>query len=66
MRTIRVCSDCGKKLNRDEIALSKKMLGRAITEFYCIGCLAEYLECTRDDLEVKIQEFKEEGCTLFL
>lgn len=34
--------------------------------YYCIGCLAEYLECTKNDLEIKIQEFKEQGCTLFL
>lgn len=62
----KICIDCGKNLNKDEVALSQKMLGREITEFYCIDCLAEYLECDRDDLEVKILEFKEQGCTLFL
>lgn len=66
MRVKKICIDCGKNLSKDEVALSQKMLGREITEFYCIDCLAEYLECDRDDLEVKIQEFKEQGCTLFL
>lgn len=66
MRVKKVCINCTKNLNKDEVALSQKMLGREITEFYCIDCLAEYLECNRDDLEVKIQEFKEQGCTLFL
>ena len=66
MRLNKVCFDCDKSLSKDEVALSKKMLGREITKFYCITCLAEYLECEREDLEVKIQEFKEQGCTLFL
>jgi len=66
MRVKKICIDCGKNLSKDEVALSQKMLGREITEFYCIDCLAEYLECDRDDLEVKILEFKEQGCTLFL
>ena len=62
----KACLNCGKKLNKSEPALSQKMLGQTIDEFYCIDCLAEYLECDRDDLESKIQEFKEQGCTSFL
>ena len=60
------CCECGKALVKDEIALCKKLLGTDIEEFYCLECLAEYLECTKEDLEIKIQEFKEQGCTLFL
>ena len=66
MRIKKICIDCSKGLSKDEVALSQKLLGRDISEFYCIDCLAEYLECDRSDLEVKIQEFKEQGCTLFL
>jgi biotin operon repressor len=66
MRERKICIECVKPLTKDEVALSQKMLGRDISDFYCIKCLAEYLECDRDDLEVKIQEFKEQGCTLFL
>ena len=66
MRVKKMCTECNKHLTKDEIALSQKMLGRDIADFYCIECLAEYLECDRDDLEVKIQEFKEQGCSLFL
>ncbi|MFZ5645984.1 MAG: hypothetical protein ACOY46_20715 [Bacillota bacterium] len=66
MRAKKICIECGKNLSKDEVAISQKMLGRNITEFYCIDCLAEYLDCDRDDLEVKIQEFKEQGCILFL
>lgn len=60
------CCECGRALVKDEIALCKKLLGTDIEGFYCIDCLSEYLECTRTDLEIKIQEFKEQGCTLFL
>ncbi|GHV42555.1 hypothetical protein FACS189490_11780 [Clostridia bacterium] len=62
----KICTECGKKLEKDEIALSQKMLGRAIIKFYCLDCLSETLDCEADDLVVKIQEFKEQGCTLFL
>jgi biotin operon repressor len=53
-------------LYKDEVALSRKMLGRTITEFYCLDCLAAYLECSVADLKIKIQEFREQGCALFL
>lgn len=66
MVTKKVCIECGKKLKKDEVALSKKLIDIDTDEFYCLDCFAEYLECQRSDLEIKIQEFKEEGCTLFL
>lgn len=66
MRAKKMCTDCDTFLSKDEVALSRKMLGREITEFYCIDCLANYLDCDRNDLEIKIEEFREQGCTLFL
>lgn len=33
---------------------------------YCLSCLAERLEVTEEELVDKIEEFKEEGCTLFI
>lgn len=66
MANKKTCVECGVSLKKDEVALSQKMLGRTITKFYCIDCLAETLDCDSDDLVVKIQEFKEQGCTLFL
>lgn len=61
-----VCCECGVMLKKHEIALSKKLLGRQITEFVCISCLADDLACSVSDLEIKIQEFREQGCALFL
>ena len=60
------CVECKKVLMKEHIALSKKLLGRNITQFYCINCLAKYIECEVSDLEIKIMEFKEQGCVLFL
>ena len=60
------CVICGKnELNKDTIGINKKLLGTDINNFYCMECLAEYLECTVEELLEKIEEFKEEGCTLF-
>ena len=60
------CVICGKKnLIKDIIGINKKLLGTDITNFYCMECLADYLGCTVDELLDKIEEFKEEGCTLF-
>lgn len=61
------CVECGLIIdNKDCIALNKKMLGRINrTKFLCMECLAEYLDCTEEDLLQKIEDFKDEGCTLF-
>ncbi len=60
------CVACGKVgLSRNEIGINKKLLGDNGGNFYCLDCLAEYLEVTPQDILDKIEEFKEEGCTLF-
>lgn len=61
------CVICGREdLNKDTIGINKKLLGREIEYFYCLDCLADYLECTVDELLDKIEEFKADGCKLFL
>ncbi len=62
----KVCCECGKSLKKDEVALTKKLIDMDTEEFYCLDCLAEYIGCSVQDLKEKIQEFKEQGCTLFL
>jgi hypothetical protein len=60
------CVACGfQKLNKETIALNKKLLGRKIQKFYCMDCLAGYLGITVEELRDKIEEFKEQGCALF-
>ncbi len=61
------CVMCGKRnLEKNDIGLNKKLLGTKINNYYCLNCLAEYLGCTVDELLDKIEEFKAEGCKLFL
>ncbi|WP_293828324.1 hypothetical protein [uncultured Phascolarctobacterium sp.] len=61
------CVICGKeRLDKDTIGINKKLLGESINNFYCMDCLAEYLGCNVQDLLDKIEEFKEEGCKLFM
>lgn len=67
MRNIRVnCIACGKhNLDKNTIGINKKLLGEDVKTFYCMDCLSDYLGCTVQDIEDKIEEFKEEGCKLF-
>ena len=45
------CVVCGKdNLGKDTIGINKKLLGTEIVNFYCMDCLADYLECTVDEL----------------
>ena len=60
------CYVCGKKtLTKDEIGLTKKIIDKKAKTFYCLSCMAEYLEVTEEELLAKIEEFKDDGCTLF-
>ncbi len=60
------CVSCGKKtLSKDEIGINKKLLGEEITNYYCLDCLAEYLNTSTQDIMDKIEDFKEQGCKLF-
>ena len=63
---MKVCINCDKALKKDEIALCKKMLGKNTKQFLCLGCLSGYLSTDEEILLEKIEQFKEEGCTLFL
>ena len=60
------CIACGKySLSKNEIGINKKLLNEDANQFYCLTCLAEYLEVSERDILDKIEEFKEEGCKLF-
>ena len=60
------CDKCGKELSKDEISLTKKLISRNAVEFLCMDCLASYIGTTVEELKNKIEQFKEEGCGLFL
>lgn len=59
------CCLCESKLDKDTIGLNKKLLGRKLTKFFCMDCLAAHIDISVEDLYAKIREFKDQGCTLF-
>ena len=62
----KVCYVCGKEnLSKKEIGLTKKLLDRNARQFYCLDCLAEYLDVDTEFLLERVEEFKSQGCTLF-
>ncbi len=60
------CIVCGRSLQKDEIALTKKMINRGATDFLCLCCLARKFEVPEEILMEKIEQFREMGCTLFV
>lgn len=59
------CGKCSALLGADEIGATKKLVNRGAERFFCLDCLAEAFEISKEDLEQKIRYFKEMGCTLF-
>lgn len=60
------CIACGKKsLDKNTVGINKKLLGANLKSFYCIDCLAAYLDVEVQDIFDKIEEFKNDGCKLF-
>lgn len=60
------CIACLKEnLDKNTIGINKKLLGESVNTFYCIDCLADFLDTTVEELKDKIEEFKDEGCDLF-
>ena len=51
-QTSHYCKKCVKLLVPDAI-------------YYCTSCLAEAFDVKKENIEAKIQYFKEIGCTLF-
>lgn len=65
MKNVR-CEKCRTDVQKDAVALNKKLISKHTKEFFCMDCLAVFLDTSVEALEEKIEEFKEEGCTLFL
>jgi len=60
------CCVCGKEaLSKKEIGLTKKLLDNGSKYFYCLDCLAEYLEVDTEYLLDRAEAFKDQGCEYF-
>lgn len=60
------CMQCGRELTYNDIGAHRKFINRGSREFLCKGCLARKLGVTVEDIDRKIEEFKAQGCTLFV
>lgn len=68
MATSKECQYCHAELSRDEVGLSKKLFESETKKgrYSCMQCMSEILEVSKDDLQAKIEEFKRQGCKLFV
>ena len=64
-RPLEHCSRCRRALTADETAMTKKLINRGTSVYYCMDCLAEMFDVERKDIEEKIAYYKRMGCTLF-
>ena len=66
-RTTACCRYCAEELSGDTVGLNKKLFSKNTPkeQLMCLNCMAGVLDCTVDDLNQKIEEFKNEGCKLF-
>lgn len=51
--------------DNDVLAMNLKLFGRQIDKFMCKKCMMKYFEWNKDDWNNKVNEFKQEGCSLF-
>ena len=65
LKKIEHCRDCGRELEKDEVALTRKLVERDSKVFYCIDCLAVRYKVDADFLRDKIEDYKFQGCALF-
>ena len=59
------CSGCGRPLTKDEKALTRKLVNRGASEFFCLTCLSRHFEVSEEQLKERIDYFRRSGCTLF-
>ena len=62
-----ICKSCEVVLSKNIIALNRKLfpLESKKRSYFCLTCMANYLECEERELLDKIEQFKSEGCKLF-
>lgn len=59
------CSCCDKKLKKNDVALSMKYYGRQVEKFMCSKCIGKELGMNREQIKQQIEDFKNQGCSLF-
>ena len=60
-----LCIACRRAVSSDEMAMTRKLINRGATQFFCIPCLARRFDAAEAELYERMQAFKDMGCTLF-
>lgn len=60
------CCNCASPICKDEVAITKRLINRGTTEYYCAACLADVFGVTPEDIRQSIRRYKMMGCTLFM
>ena len=60
-----VCVKCGGPVTPDEIAVTKRLINRGTTDYYCVPCLAAYFDVRPEAIRGRIVHYRAMGCTLF-
>lgn len=62
----KTCSECGKNVRQNDVlAMNMKYHGRNVTEFKCKRCLMNELNMRKEEWDKKVEDFKNQGCSLF-
>lgn len=62
------CTYCDCVINSTNVlGLNKKLFEVATRrgKYLCLHCMSETLDCTEEELQEKISDFKKQGCKLF-
>ena len=60
------CQTCKQTLSTNEIGISMRLLGRDGRRLLCRQCLAQELKIDPLLIDRKIEQFKLQGCPLFV
>lgn len=60
-----LCHKCRMSISKDEVAITKRLVNRGTTTYYCAPCLADAFGITTEDIQRCIRHYKRMGCTLF-
>ena len=60
------CMQCGKELTHNEIGAHRIFIKRGEELFFCRMCLSKHLGVPQELIDDKIEQFKRQGCPLFV
>ncbi len=59
------CVSCENEVVPVEMGLTKKLMGKGVTNYYCFSCLAKEFNTSVEKLKEVVKEYQRQGCSLF-